>query len=439
VNDQAPTPPDTSAHVEPARYLTSDIPGTGGVIKQRPEDFLVDEMPAYQPCGEGEHVYMLVQKRSLSTFEAVEVIARHFGVRRDAVGFAGLKDKHALTRQVFSVHVPGKNHADFPMLQHENMGVMWVDQHTNKLRRGHLRGNRFSIRIRNVSPASVIHAAKTLKVLSTLGVPNRVGEQRFGLLGNNHLVGRAMVLSQFQEACDLLLGPNAAFPNINTEGRALYAAGQFEEARNHFPSRARVERAVISKLANGGLPKNAIFSADERLLSFYISAMQSAIYNATLDRRLADGTFAQLLPGDIAMKMENRATFEVDDATAADPETQKRLTSFEVTPTGPFWGHSMRRAYGAVDQLELEVLERFGLTPDALTRAPGRLPGMLEGERRPLRVPLIDPEIEGGVDEHGAFVRCAFELPRGCFATVVMREVMKPSDALEDDEESHGG
>ena len=423
---------DTSAHVAPARFLTDGVPGTGGAIKQRPEDFLVDEMPLYQPCGSGEHVYMLVQKRELSTFDAVDVIARHFGVRREAVGFAGLKDKHAITRQVFSVHVPGKGPADFPMLQHEKLGVMWVDSHANKLRRGHLRGNRFSIRIRDVSPGAVVHAARTLRELKAKGVPNRVGEQRFGLLGNNHLVGRAILRGDFQLACDLLLGPDASHPEINAAARAHYAAGRFADALEAMPRNARAERTALARLAHGALPRNAILAIDETSLAFFVSATQSAVFNATLDRRLEAGTFGTLMPGDVAMKLENRATFLVDEATARDQATVARLAAFEVSPTGPFWGPTMRRAEGDADALELDTLASFGLSPETFANAPGRLSRLVEGERRPLRVPLIDPEIEAGVDEHGAYIRCAFELPRGCFATVVMREVMKPREELEE-------
>jgi tRNA pseudouridine13 synthase len=427
---------DTSAHVQPRRYLTHDIPGLGGVIKQRPEDFLVDEMPAYQPSGQGEHIYLCVQKKSLSTFDAVDVLARHFRVPREAVGFAGLKDKHALTRQVFSIHTPGRGPDDFPMLQHEQMGVLWVDRHNNKLRRGHLKGNRFSIRIRGVNPAAVVQASKVLKILHAKGVPNRVGEQRFGLLGNNHLIGRAILMGNHQEACDILLGPSASHPTVNAEARAFYAEGKFIEARDALPNGARAEQRALYRLSQGALPKNAILGLDERLLSFYFSATQSAIYNATLDQRLESGTFGTLEAGDIAMKLENRATFEVDEATASDPSTQQRIDSFEISPTGPFWGTDMRRAKGSADEKELAVLSSFGLTPESFATAPKRLLDMLEGERRPMRVPLIDPEIEGGVDEHGGYVRCAFELPRGCFATVVMREIMKPASDLAEEDES---
>ena len=158
----ADQPEDRRSPLASAAYLTADVPGIGGVIKQRPEDFLVEEIPLYEPCGEGEHIYLMVEKRHMPTFEAMGVVANHFGVRHEAVGYAGLKDKHAVTRQVLSVHAPGKRPEDFPMIQHDRMAVLWADLHTNKLRQGHLKGNRFSIKVRSTDMSKALHAKRVL-------------------------------------------------------------------------------------------------------------------------------------------------------------------------------------------------------------------------------------------------------------------------------------
>jgi tRNA pseudouridine13 synthase len=181
-SDELDHRPDTGTHVIPKSFMTADIPGIGGTIKQRPEDFLVDEIPQYFPAGSGEHIYLTVTKRGMSTMEMVEVLSRHFGVRRNAVGYAGLKDKQAITRQMVSIHVPGKKIEQFPELRNERITVMGADDHANKLRPGHLRGNRFSVRIRGIKPTDVLAAQKVLSRLEKTGVPNRVGEQRFGML-----------------------------------------------------------------------------------------------------------------------------------------------------------------------------------------------------------------------------------------------------------------
>jgi tRNA pseudouridine13 synthase len=99
----------------------------------------------------------------------------------------------------------------------------------------------------------------------------------------------------------------------------------------------------------------------------------------------------------------------------------------------------MMRAGGATDLAEFDALQHTGLTPEAITEFDAQAEAAgdpkLEGARRPLRVPLIDPDVEGGADEHGPYVRVAFELPRGSFATVVLREIMKPAEPLEDEHE----
>lgn len=163
-------------------------------------------------------------------------------------------------------------------------------------------------------------------------------------------------------------------------------------------------------------------------MSFFVTAYQSAVFNAVLSERESAGTLGVLREGDLAFMHESRATFAVGEAELADPEMPGRLAGFKVSPSGPMWGRSLRRAGGEVARAELEALHASGVDEEALERfaAAGR---EIEGERRPLRVPVIDPDVEGGVDEHGTYVRCAFELPRGCFATSVMREIMGSADS----------
>ncbi len=429
-------------HALPRRYLTADIPGTGGRIRERPEDFLVDEIPAYEPSGSGEHIYLLVQKRGLSTMEMVEVLSHHFGVRRMDVGCAGLKDKHAITRQVVSIHAPGKDAEDFPEIRHERMQVLWADRHANKLRPGHLKGNRFSIRIRGVEFTGVRHAKAALDRLARDGVPNRVGEQRFGLLGNNHLIGAALVAGDFERVASLLLGPCAQRPGVNPEARAHYVAGRLVEALDAFPRPARAERAMLRELIRGKSFKRAAYAIDMQLQRFYLSAFQSAVFNDVLDARLTLGALAALGPGDLAFKHDSGAVFPVDDALAALPETRERLGCLEISPSGPMWGARMSRAGGGIDAMETAALAARGATVEQLSAFCERSPRLVDGKRRPLRVPLTNTDVEGGADEHGAYIRVAFDLPRGAFATAVLPEIMKsatpPSggapDGADDDE-----
>lgn len=423
-------PIETDPLVEPSVHVTADVPPVRGRIKERPEDFLVEETPLYAPVGEGEHLYLFVEKRGLSTFELVKRLARHFRVSESAIGYAGLKDKQAVTRQAVSIHVPGRRIEEFPMIRDDRITVLWADRHVNKLRAGHLRGNRFSIKIRGAPLEDALRARRVLERLAVAGVPNRVGEQRFGMLRNNHLVGRAFVRGDYAGALDLLLGPGQGRPDLQPAGREAYRRGDFEAAARDYPVTARAERAALRVLARGANAERAFAAIPESVRRYYLTAFQSAVFNAVLDERVRAGTFGTLVEGDVAFKHDNRALFDVDAAVLADPDTAGRLARFEISPTGPMWGPAMKRARGAVDEAEVAALGRFGVTEADLSAFAGRGPGLMQGARRPLRVPVIDPDVEAGSDAFGTYIRCAFELPRGAFATVVLREIIKPGPGV---------
>jgi len=426
--DDAPAITDADHHVVPTRYLTHDVPGVGGWIKESPEDFLVEEIPLYEPAGEGEHLYVFIEKAGLSTFELIEIVAKHLGAPRKAVGHAGLKDKHAITRQTLSVHLPGRRLEEFSSLEHPQARVLGATWHLNKLRPGHLAGNRFSIRIRGAEPTLVTRAHRVLAALCETGAPARLGEQRFGFLLNNHLLGREIVLGNFEAAADRLLGPAPAHPAAQPEARALYAEGRYADARDAMPHNLRTERLVLDALARGRTPAEAFAGVERRALAYYVSACQSAIFNALLDRRIEQRTLARLREGDVAFKHDNGAMFLVDPITAADPQTTRRLRDLAISPTGPMWGATMMRAEDETDVEETEALAALGLRVGDLERCAERSRDLIKGSRRPFRVPVSSPEVEGGVDERGPFIRCAFDLPKGSFATVVLREIIKPPD-----------
>ncbi len=417
------------------RYLTQDIAGIGGTIKARPEDFLVEEIPLYNPSGEGEHLFMLVEKREMTTLQLRDALSKHFKVKRHAIGHAGLKDKNAITRQVISLHVPGKTPEDFPGFIHDQASVLWVDLHDNKLKRGHLKGNRFSIRVRDVDPLTVRNAKQSLDLLAKQGLPNRFGEQRFGFLKNNHLVGRALIMGDAQSVLDLILSPNPDAPNNSADARQAYADGRFRNGFELMPKVFKIERNLLRALSNEHPPEKAIKVIDPTAAGFFISAFQSAIFNHVLNTRVERGMMDTLCDGDLAFVMKNRSVFAITqkELTAGEDGGNPfaaRLASLELSPSGPLWGTTMERAGGAIDLLECEALALAGVEPADLVACEADTPyPMIGGDRRPMRIPVIDPEVEGGIDEHGAYIRCAFELPKGAFATTVMDEIMKSVSA----------
>ncbi|MEM7624308.1 MAG: tRNA pseudouridine(13) synthase TruD [Planctomycetota bacterium] len=410
-------------------YLTADLTGTGGTLKNRPEDFLVDEQPLYEPCGEGEHLYLFIEKKQATTLDVVRRVAKAFRVKRSDVGYAGMKDKHAVTRQHLSIYRPGttaeedhealERFKEYPYAQ-----VIWVDRHTNKLRRGHHGGNRFVIHLRDVEPTAVLRARPILDRLEREGFPNYLGEQRFGYRQNSHTLGKLMLKGEWRAFLDCMLGgPLDTESEPVQQARAAYDEGDFDRALEQMPKSLRADRQALDALRQHKTPEQAVMSIDQTQRDFLVSAAQSAVFNGVVDRRLRGGALGRLLPGDLAWKHDNRSCFAVDEATA---ETENapggRVARQEVSPSGPFWGPGMSKAGGDVLAAELAALHEMGLT-EADLESQHHL--NTDGTRRPLRERLIDPECSGGVDEHGAYLKLAFTLRRGCFATMVVREITK--------------
>ena len=356
----------------------------------------------------------------MTTPECVDALARHFGVERRAVGYAGLKDKRAITRQVFSVHTPGRTFERFPEIAHPKMRTLWADMHTNKLRVGHLRANRFVIRVRGVRATDVRDALRIVERLEREGAPNLAGEQRFGARANNHVLGRHEVRGDARALLDELLGAGS------DDASAAYRAGNYEGAIARTNRAMEPELAALRSLARHADPDRAARAIPRRVRQLWVNALQSFAFNRVAVERMSGGTLSRLLPGDLAWKHENGAVFRVDESLAADAATLARVERLEVSPSGPLWGPRMTRASGSVDDAETRALGEAGVTVDEIAAWEKRSGCEAPGARRPLRVPLRDAEAEGGADEHGEYVRVAFELPAGAYATVVMREVMKP-------------
>lgn len=410
--------------------LTADVPGVGGVIKERPEDFLVEELPAYQPSGQGEHLFLYIEKRQQTTSDVIRRITRAWNVDRGDIGYAGLKDKQAVTRQHLSIRLPdpSRDAELLARLADTPVKVLWAQRHVNKIRRGHLAGNRFVIRIRQVEPTAVIRTKQVLDRLAQQGVPNFVGDQRFGFRQTNHLAGRALLLGRWQEALDLALAnPDPDESEPLREGRLAYQRGDYAKALEHWPRNLHADRQALDLLRQGRPVEKVVLSLDPIQREFLLNAWQSHVFNRVLDRRLrGDGVprFDHLAQGDLAYKHDNGAVFLVDADTASlENGPDGRVRNLGLSPSGPMWGPRMARAAGLPDELEVAELQAFGVTIDELTQP---RPLRLEGSRRSLRIPIKDPDCSGGVDEFGPYIRVAFELPKGSYATVVLREIMKP-------------
>lgn len=395
-----------------SRYLTAGLPGTGGTIKETADDFVVEEIPLYLPCGEGEHVYALIEKRGVTTLDAIRRLSRALKISERDVGYAGMKDARGVTRQ--TVSLPRVKPEEVLALELPGIRVLTAVRHRNKLKLGHLAGNRFRIRVRGVVSDALERSEAILAVLVRRGVPNRFGEQRYGVQGNSHLVGRAMLAGDWRVAVDILVGdPAKVAGDAWRSAIEAYRRGELEESLRLFPGHCRTERDVIQRLAKRPDDfKGAFHAIHPRLKKLYLSACQSALFDRVVEARLE--SLDTVREGDLAWKHANGACFLVTDAAAEAP----RAKSFEISPTGPLFGSRMTMPEG-----EEGVLENALLAAEGLESVSFDLPGGLrmEGERRPLRVPLGEPRALMVTD--GLVLE--FSLPRGSYATAVLREIMK--------------
>ena len=397
-------------------YLTSNQSGIGGRLKVEPEDFFVEEIPLYPPCGQGQHVYLEIEKRGLSSNAAKRKIAHALNVSPHAIGYAGLKDTHAVTRQIISIeHVEPRiiSELDLPRIS-----VLWVNRHGNKLKLGHLAGNRFQIKLRNTDPDAADKATQCLNVLQERGVPNYFGSQRFGVRCDSWIMGAAIIKQDAKAMLDQFCGRAiSADKDVVRKARDAFDRGQYELSAELWPPYFRDARRACRILA-GPKPSHerAVAAIDHKLKRLFVSAYQSYLFNNVLARRI--DTLDRLFVGDLACKHVNGAVFTVVD----DKAEQARADQFEISPTGPLFGYRMTFPNGQEGLIEKEILQENNLTLDEF-RAPKA--HKVKGSRRPLRVQMHDLSVETGSDDLGGFLSLRFELPSGSYATAVLKELMK--------------
>lgn len=399
------------SHTGTERYLTHDMPGIGGAIKVHPDDFVVKEIPLYPPLGQGEHTFFEIEKVGISTFHAVKRLARALGVPPQRISYAGIKDAQAVTRQVLSVQGASPDAVMAVDLPH--ITVRWAERHRNKLKIGHLQGNRFVVRIRGVDEAALPVAQDILDILVQRGVPNYYGPQRFGQRGDSALLGRAILRRDPKAFIDGFLGgPHPSEHQAIQEARARYDEGQWRQALELVPPFLSDERRALQALVQGnGDYARAYASVPKRLKTFLLSAYQSELFNRVLDARLEN--LDRVSAGDIAVKHPGHSVFLVEDESAEQP----RAAQFEISPTGPIYGFKMMQAQGQQGDLEAAVLSQESLALEDFRVGEGI---QAQGARRALRFRCQEARLW-----YDQGLVLSFWLERGCYATALLAEIMK--------------
>lgn len=379
------------------RHLT-DAPPISLRYKARPEDFVVEELPARAPSGDGEFCWLYIEKRSLATIDAARRLADAFKMEPRRVGFAGRKDVRAVTRQWFSVHgVTPEAARDLP--EAEDLRVLDAARSDSALRSGNLTGNRFRLKLDDVAEQDWSKIEAGLRALEG-GVPNYFGEQRFGRQGNNHELGRALAMGEEERYLELFLsGESAASDELLRRSRE----GSWSERRKANELRCSLDPdrgAVAKQLARR--PKDLsslVRSIPKRTRKFHLSALQSYLFHLTLTARLDAGY-------DVRVGDRVRADRGFELVTGL-PESR--------TPSGPLPGKKLAETEGEPRQLEEDALAPEAEIVSRLATLTGPL--ATPGTRRPYLVPVRELEVTPPV--------VSFVLPPGAYATTVLEELQK--------------
>lgn len=407
-------------------FITDTKP-TGGEIRQSNEDFYVEEVPLQLPSGKGQNTWIQIQKNGRTTLDVVLDMAKAMHLSRKRTGFAGMKDRSAITRQWLCIsNITPEELPDFNEILH-NVEILDIKANEKKLRMGQLKGNKFKINIRNTNNPSedVEIAQEVLESLKQTGVPNYYGYQRFGeVRSTTHLVGKCLVEGDVKKAVDTYIGnPNPEEHDIHYEARKLYDEGKLQDAYDLMPKSMRYEKSMIKQLTDsqrkhGNLTEKdyirAIESLPKPLKRMFVNAYESYLFNKIVNERTKVG-INKYLPGDIIIDSEEHWIHDIDEDTIQDD-----IDNFKVNPTAPLIGSKVPFAEGIQGEIEQKVVDDENITKEDF-KCPKTPKLGSHGIRRSVRFKIDDTHVEKLDDG----IRVEFFIPRGCYATSVLREIIK--------------
>ena len=420
-------------------YVTGD-PGIGGIIRNRYEDFYVEEIPVESlvPGGIGPNVWIWIEKLGRTTLDVLMDISRDLHISRKRMGFAGMKDKKAITRQWICISnidseeqleevkaLDGKIH---------NTKFLKIVRGQKKLRMGQLTGNKFKILIKDIdskfsSEEGAEIAQNVLKNLEKTGVPNYFGWQRFGKpRTNTHLVGKALVDNNLAEAVRLYIGnPYDDEPDKVKIARQAYDDGNIEKSLELMPTGMRYERMMLKELfkeegkrkkfqeiLDDISYKKALFSLPKPLQRMFVHAYQSYLFNKVVSNRVAMG-IDEYIEGDIVMDNEEHLLHD-----KSPEELTQLISNFEANPSSPLYGTKVPFGEKSVGKMEKEILKEEGLKKEDFECPKTPRLGS-HGLRRSIRFKIWDTHAIA-TDEG---VLTEFSINKGSYATAVLREIMK--------------
>ena len=334
------------------------------VFNPSPRDFTVEEIPLYDFTAEGEHLVLKVRKKELTTWEMLDILSSHLGIKRRDIGYAGLKDKHAMTIQYISlmaIHEP-----KLASFSHPQIKILSSIRHQNKIRIGHLKGNRFSLRFKKVLGVQKEMLDSVLKWIEQHGAPNYFGHQRFGNYGDNWEEGRKILSGELK----------------------------MRDRKN----REFLISAYQSYLFNNWLSKRIEMC---RLLEDFSESETEAVMKlpkGTLAQTKPQKAFFKILEGDLLMHYPYGRIFYAQEPL----EESKRFDIKDISPTGLLPGKKVKLAEGSAREIEQ------GFDEEVRENGTRRYAWIFPTDIRRKHIP------------EKAHYELAFFLPKGCYATTIV-------------------
>lgn len=369
-------------------------------LRPGPRHFQVEELPAYLPCGQGEHVFIEIEKENLTTAWVAEALARLLGRRSFEIGYAGRKDRHAITRQRLSFSL---REDPAPLLerllqrvpQDARLEIHSVDRHRNKLKPGHLTGNRFRLGLTGADPG----LAERLQQLAVDGIPNAFGAQRFGVAGTNLHVARAWAAHDLTTVVEHAVDPRGAWH----WGQPVPAAWRPEP-----------EASIAQAVARGADALTAVHAGGPGYRRWIASCGQSAIFNAVLQARRAAGLLHTPRPGEVVCG-RSAAPFLVKAEELDSLRQRAAPGQLQIRCTGPLPGGETQLLPDPAILAEEQAWSAEVGIPWSAFDAQAVLAS--HGERRPLLVAFVEPPT---IDTGSDATWLTFALPAGSYATEVL-------------------
>ncbi|MGD9778660.1 tRNA pseudouridine(13) synthase TruD [Methanomethylovorans sp.] len=428
--------PETEHIIGMELYATT-AEGIGGMLRQEPEDFIVKEVPGWEVEDSGKYLILELTKKDWDTHHIIRDLSRALGISQKRIGFAGTKDKRAVTTQRISIF-------DIPVETVEKVHIKDVQltsigRYRRGVELGDLRGNIFRITMRDIALEKNELKKRmdgiTSEISAMGGVPNFFGIQRFGAIRPvTHLVGEALVRGSAEEAAMMYIA--ASFREEPEETRMardeVRNTRNFAQGLRTFPPRLRYERAMMHYLVeHPGDYKGSFSMLTETMSRMFVHAFQSYIYNRVICARIQAGIpLNRAIEGDIVCFKNSGSlpdTSRTQRVNAVNLDGMNNLIKRgRAFVTAPLFGYDTEMATGIPGELESAIIDELKLKPEDFRLE--ELPAMASrGQRREIllnvqpRFEILEDDLKIGKLK----VMVEFSLPKGSYATTVLREYMK--------------